>query len=432
MGGEGHRTGDESATAERFARLDAFAREHWDVRAVTHRWSSQDAMPLDGLPLVGRATPRSERLLLATGFAKWGMTNGTAAAELLADLVQGRPNGATGLFDPFRLSLRSLPDAAREGAGNAWRLLAGPRRRPDRGVADLAPGDGAIVKEGGRARRGPPAADGSVVAVSPRCTHLGCEVRWNGAESSWDCPCHGSRFSPEGEVLHGPAVHRLDRGYHDRRMKHLRTAGLTRRRRWAEAAEDRPGKWWTWRSLYRPRRRGTDRDEGAAGRCVDRARAALRRFYGRGPTRAETIFDGDVITTVLADIFTTVEETLVDRGRHDLVIGVRVAFQDAMRHEFVATVERAPVARSRRSPAVSTSSMPSRPRPSSSCRCPMSRPSRPSCGVRPVLPAASLRTEGPDGRTSCSAVRAAAFASCSPARGAATMRRAHVSPPHRG
>ena len=106
-------------------------------------------MPLDGLPLVGRATPRSERLLLATGFAKWGMTNGTAAAELLADLVQGRPNGAAGLFDPFRLSLRSLPDAAREGVGNAWRLLAGPRRRPDRGLADLAPGDGAIVEDGG-------------------------------------------------------------------------------------------------------------------------------------------------------------------------------------------------------------------------------------------------------------------------------------------
>ena len=210
VGGEGHRTGDESATAERFARLEAFAREHWEVRAVTHRWSSQDAMPLDGLPLVGRATPRSERLLLATGFAKWGMTNGTAAAELLADLVQGRPNGAAGLFDPFRLSLRSLPDAAREGAGNAWRLLAGPRRRADRGVADLAPGDGAIVTDGGERVAAHRRPDGSVVAVSPRCTHLGCEVRWNGAESSWDCPCHGSRFSPEGEVLHGPAVHRLE------------------------------------------------------------------------------------------------------------------------------------------------------------------------------------------------------------------------------
>ena len=211
VGGEGHRTGEEErATPERFDRLEAFAREHWDVRAVTHRWSSQDAMPLDGLPLVGRATPRSERLLLATGFAKWGMTNGTAAAELLADLVQGRTNGSAGLFDPFRLSLRALPDAVREGAGNAWRLVAGPRRGPDRGVADLAPGDGAIVEDGGERVAAHRRADGSVVAVSPRCTHLGCEVRWNAAESSWDCPCHGSRFSPEGEVLHGPAVHRLE------------------------------------------------------------------------------------------------------------------------------------------------------------------------------------------------------------------------------
>ena len=211
VGGEGHRTGDhDAATPERFDRLEAFARAHWDVQAVTHRWSSQDAMPLDGLPLVGRATPRSERLLLATGFAKWGMTNGTAAAELLADLVQGRANASAQLFNPFRVSPRALPAAVREGAGNAWRLVADRRRGGDRGVDDLAPGDGAIVEDGGERVAAHRREDGSLVAVSPRCTHLGCEVRWNAAESSWDCPCHGSRFSPEGEVLHGPAVHRLE------------------------------------------------------------------------------------------------------------------------------------------------------------------------------------------------------------------------------
>ena len=159
---------------------------------------------------MGRATPRTRRLLIATGFAKWGMTNGTAAAELLADLVQGRPNGAERLFDPFRLSLDALPGAVREGAGNAWRLLADPRRKPGRGIGDLAPGDGAIVEEDGERLAAHRRADGSVVAVTPRCTHLGCEVRWNAAETSWDCPCHGSRFPPDGDVLHGPAVHRLE------------------------------------------------------------------------------------------------------------------------------------------------------------------------------------------------------------------------------
>ena len=207
VGGEGHRTGADAATPERFDRLEAFAREHWDVEAVTHRWSSHDATPLDGLPLVGRTTLRSHRVLMATGFAKWGMTGGTAAAEVLADLVQGRPSAAAELFDPFRVSLRALPSVARENAANGLRLL--PRR--SRGtVADLAPGEGAIVDHDGERVAAHRRADGSLVAVSPRCTHLGCEVRWNAAETTWDCPCHGSRYAPEGDVRHGPAVHRLE------------------------------------------------------------------------------------------------------------------------------------------------------------------------------------------------------------------------------
>ena len=210
IGGEGHRTGTQHDTRESFAKLEAFARSHWKVRAVTHRWSSQDAMPVDGLPLVGRATPRSDRLFMATGFAKWGMTNGTAAAELLADLVQGRPNPLAEPFDPFRLSLRSLPAVLQEGAGNALRLLGDRRRGGGEALAGLAPGEGAIVEHDGERVAAHRRADGSVVAVSPRCTHLGCEVRWNTAETSWDCPCHGSRFAPDGDVLHGPAVHRLE------------------------------------------------------------------------------------------------------------------------------------------------------------------------------------------------------------------------------
>ena len=212
VGGEGHRTGDGAATAERYGALEAFARSHWDVEAVTHRWSSQDAVPLDGLPLVGRATPRTRRLLIATGFGKWGMTAGTLAAELLSALVLGREHELAGLLDPVRLPPRSVPRLALEGAGNTRRLVGDAvARRPDRALADLAPGEGAIVAHDGERVAGHRRADGSLIAVSPRCTHLGCEVRWNAAETSWDCPCHGSRYRPDGTVLHGPAVHRLER-----------------------------------------------------------------------------------------------------------------------------------------------------------------------------------------------------------------------------
>ena len=89
VGGEGHRVGASIDTEERYGGLEAFAREHWDVRSVDYRWSSQDNFTLDGAPYVGELTPRSDRALMATGFAKWGITGGTAAAQLLADLVLG-------------------------------------------------------------------------------------------------------------------------------------------------------------------------------------------------------------------------------------------------------------------------------------------------------------------------------------------------------
>ncbi|HET6551893.1 MAG TPA: FAD-binding oxidoreductase, partial [Solirubrobacter sp.] len=107
VGGEGHRTGTGGDTEQRYQRLEAFAREHWDVRSVDYRWSAQDPITVDGLPYIGRLTPFEPRMLMATGFAKWGITNGTAAALLISDLVLGRENPYARLFDPNRLSLRS-------------------------------------------------------------------------------------------------------------------------------------------------------------------------------------------------------------------------------------------------------------------------------------------------------------------------------------
>jgi glycine/D-amino acid oxidase-like deaminating enzyme/nitrite reductase/ring-hydroxylating ferredoxin subunit len=211
VGGEGHRTGSGGDADERYRRLEEFARRHWDVESIEYRWSSQDAMPVDDVPLVGRAGPRSRRLLIATGFGKWGMTGGTAAAELLADLVQRRDNPLERLFDPIRMTPRSASAIVEENARNALRFMRDALPARSRvGVGALAPGDGAIVTHAGEQVAAHRRADGSLVAVSPRCTHLGCKVRWNSAETSWDCPCHGSRFSPDGEVLHGPAVHRLE------------------------------------------------------------------------------------------------------------------------------------------------------------------------------------------------------------------------------
>jgi glycine/D-amino acid oxidase-like deaminating enzyme/nitrite reductase/ring-hydroxylating ferredoxin subunit len=213
VGGEGHKTGTGGDTEERYRRMEDFAREHWNVHSVAYRWSAQDNSTVDGVPYVGRLTPRADRVFMATGFAKWGMTGGTAAAHLLTDLLLERPNTAAGLFDPNRLKLRaSVTSLVKENAQVGLRFV-GDRvtKRGGRPIEDLRPGEGDIVRLDGDVVAGYRDDDGTLAAVSPTCTHLGCRVNWNSAERSWDCPCHGSRFAPTGEVLQGPAVHRLER-----------------------------------------------------------------------------------------------------------------------------------------------------------------------------------------------------------------------------
>jgi Rieske Fe-S protein len=211
VGGEGHKTGEGGDTEERYRALEDFAREHWDVESVEYRWSSQDGTTIDGVPYIGSLTPGNDQVLMATGFAKWGMTGGTAAAMLLSDRVLGRENPWAGLFNPNRVkphaAVKFVEENARVGLHFAGDRLT---KRGTRPIEDLAPGEGDIVRHAGEKVAGHRRDDGTLVAVSPLCTHLGCQVNWNTAERSWDCPCHGSRFSPEGEVLHGPAVHRLE------------------------------------------------------------------------------------------------------------------------------------------------------------------------------------------------------------------------------
>ncbi len=212
VGGESHRTGTGGDTEERYRRLEQFAREHWEVESVEYRWSSQDNITADGLPYVGRLTRRSRRILVATGFAKWGMTGGTAAATLLADTLLGLDDPVTDLFDPWRLPpLASVGKLLAENAQAGLHFVGDHLPRPGlRSIDTLRPGEGDIVRHNGEKVAAYLGERGEMLAVSARCTHLGCEVAWNRAERSWDCPCHGSRFALDGEVLQGPAVQPLE------------------------------------------------------------------------------------------------------------------------------------------------------------------------------------------------------------------------------
>ena len=212
LGGEGHATGARKASPERYRRLEDFARRHWTGAEVTHRWSAQDPTSWDLLPVIGRYHPGSSRLFVASGFHKWGLASATFGARIISDLIAGRENPWAARFNPSRVGTRGLPNLARINAKVAVDLV-GDRALPAlrSSAAVLAPGEARVIRDGLGKTGVFRAEDGSLLAVSLRCTHLGCLVRFNAAERSWDCPCHGSRFDVDGSVLEGPATRSLER-----------------------------------------------------------------------------------------------------------------------------------------------------------------------------------------------------------------------------
>jgi glycine/D-amino acid oxidase-like deaminating enzyme/nitrite reductase/ring-hydroxylating ferredoxin subunit len=217
LGGEGHKPGAERDTDARYRALEEFGRRHWNAETFPYRWSTQDYVPVDGVPYVGRLTRRGDHIYVATAFKKWGMTNGTAAAMILSDLILGRSNPWAELFDSKRLKpVASAAKFAQENSSVARhffgdRVNRGARADPN----ELAPGEGRLLNVGGRKTAAYRDEAGVLHRLSPVCTHMGCHVSWNSAERSWDCPCHGSRFSGEGVVIQGPATRDLERRDYD-------------------------------------------------------------------------------------------------------------------------------------------------------------------------------------------------------------------------
>ena len=209
--GESHTTGRAPDTTRRPERLRSWARQHLDVTEWRYHWATQDVFPLDHLPWVGPLTVGQPRVLTASGFSAWGMTNGTAAARVLTDLLSDRENAWTGMLDPRRPGLTALPSLLTTNVSAGGHFVSGRLwRKSEKAVERLQPGQGTVVRSGTKHVAVHCDDEGALHAVSARCTHLGCIVGWNGEARSWDCPCHGSRFDVDGNVLHGPAVKPLE------------------------------------------------------------------------------------------------------------------------------------------------------------------------------------------------------------------------------
>ncbi len=205
LGGGSHRTG-KKPVEDTYTFLECKAAEYFPQGKEEARWSAQDCMPHDGLPFIGRYSIFTPHLYVATGFQKWGMTTSCVAAMLLRDLLQGKKNPYERVFSPQRLHVRAGMKAFLQDVGMSTKgLWRGFFHRPQEDAVVLACGQGGIVTLDGERYACYRDERGKLHKISPKCPHLGCELAWNEAEKSWDCPCHGSRFDVNGNVLDNPA-----------------------------------------------------------------------------------------------------------------------------------------------------------------------------------------------------------------------------------
>ncbi len=206
VGGGNHRTG-EAHLKNQYDLLRTEARRWYPGGIEIAAWSAQDCIPMDGVPYIGRFSAATPDWYVATGFKKWGMTSSMAAARLLSDAVTGRDNPYAEVFSPQRFVLSaSAKQLAEDGAQSAKGLAAEFLSIPATHTSALPNGHGGIVEYKGHKMGVYKDENGQVHVVSTRCPHLGCQLEWNPAERSWDCPCHGSRFDYTGKLIDNPAL----------------------------------------------------------------------------------------------------------------------------------------------------------------------------------------------------------------------------------
>ena len=212
VGGEDHRTGQADDTTVHHERLERWARDRFPfIRDIAYAWSGQVMQSVDGLAFIGRNPMDKGNVYVVTGDSGTGMTSSTIAAILITDLIEGRENPWTTLYDPSRKTLRTAPAYAKEAVRMAAQYADWVMPGEVNSADAVPPDGGAVMKEGLSPIAMYRELDGTLHRMSAVCVHLGCIVRWNASERSWDCPCHGSRYDRFGTVMNGPANSNLPR-----------------------------------------------------------------------------------------------------------------------------------------------------------------------------------------------------------------------------
>ncbi|OQP50053.1 oxidoreductase [Niastella koreensis] len=207
IGGEDHKTGHEDNTAACFNKLEAHAKKYFNVESITHKWSSQYYEPADGLPYIGELPGARPNVYVATGYGGNGMVYSQVATILLTDLITTGASAYASLYNPNRIApVAGFANFIKENADVIKNLVSGLVTRTQlESLSGLAHNEGRVVVFEGHKIAMYKDGNGNLHVLNPTCTHLKCSVSWNAAELSWDCPCHGARYSIDGVVLNGPA-----------------------------------------------------------------------------------------------------------------------------------------------------------------------------------------------------------------------------------
>ncbi len=193
--GERHKTGQGEDTNKHYESLLNFASEIFTIENISYRWSTQDCMTIDGVPYVGQFNPDTPNLYLATGFQKWGMTNSMASSMILRDLITTGQSPWEDVYNPSRKNIvSSAKEFIVQNVNVTGQLLDGKFSKQAKDII-IRPGEGRVLNVDGERAGAYRDEDGKLHLVNTTCTHMGCELNWNSADRSWDCPCHGSRFT---------------------------------------------------------------------------------------------------------------------------------------------------------------------------------------------------------------------------------------------
>jgi Rieske Fe-S protein len=204
-----HETGHGEKGEGYYDSLKQYAQEKFGAESFAFQWSAQQYRSADGLPYIGKSGHGN--VYVATGFAADGLVWGQAAAEIICDSILGHESPAGELLNPRRFTpLKSFPTWTKMNATAARHLVIARLKKDKFDPDNLRPGEGKVFDFEGHKRAVYRSPDNSLIALSPTCPHLKCIVHWNAADATWDCPCHGSRFSPYGSVIEGPALAPLE------------------------------------------------------------------------------------------------------------------------------------------------------------------------------------------------------------------------------